>query len=1233
MGGAQPLAVTMCGGTALVAEVDPARIDKRLATRYLDLRLDGLDAAIDRALAARDAKEAVSIGVRANAVDLLERLLARGIVPDVLTDQTSAHDELNGYVPHGLPYEEALKLRTADPEAYRGRAIASMGAHVRAMLALKRRGAVTFDYGNNLRAGAVQAGVADAFEIVGFVPLYIRPLFCEGKGPFRWAALSGDPADIAATDRAILDLFPENAALRRWITLAGQRVAFQGLPARICWLGYGERAKAGLAFNELVRTGRVKAPIVIGRDHLDCGSVASPNRETEAMRDGSDAIADWPLLNAMLNTAAGATWVSIHHGGGVGIGYSLHAGMVVVADGTDAAAVRLAARPHDGPRDGRDPPRGRGVSRGHRLRREERHPRPDAPLSDRPRRRLALAAGAMAGLALVAAMALRLAPVGGDAVRAREDGFRAGAEQQLERDLADLRRTAERLQASRDFAAIVDGGGAEVRPARLFTLLGNALPPGRGWGAVFFDPAGRPVAWAGDAAGLEAERGAATSGVVVSYHVTRVFVGWVSPRGENGARGTLVVTRRYPTGIIRPDLIEYLGLPGGPSPLRLRLRSAESRDRLFTFFIEPPAPGVAADDVARRRALPAALVLGALAVALGVVARRPVTGLAAARFALLLGMPRGVSELFAPIPPGGSVLGLFSTPADVLLTGLLAAAAAGALARAASASRRLGSAALLAAPLACLPWLAGRWAGSERPGLFEGMSVVPAGAAAFAEQTGLIALSAAGLLAAGALLSRLLPRRRHGAIAALAVAVAGAAFLASGGPIAAPLGLASAVLAAAALAHRAVPSAREDLLARASTAVFVVGAATLLFGAGLADGGRRFVDRALLRAERAAAGDARRVGQRVDRAVGGAGRRPGPRALAARRGPDPQRRPRARPLGARRRRGLPGARRHAHDPQPARGDDVVVRRHASREPRAGRRAARVHPVRVSRRPSCTSRGRASRTGIRSCRGSRRATSRTAWRPSGWSGMRRAGRPARGARASSCRRPFSRRRAAGGRPSAWRTRPTARGGSTSRSAPDGFAGFAAPVNPPLTSAGEAVAAGEAALVLLVPVLFAFRPVPAGPARAAEVLRDVPRAARRARRALRRPAARRERRPRARGAREPRDARDRSSRARPRHGRAPRPPERRGGTRDLSGRGAEPRRGRHRHGSPALPRRHARRRLAGAARFRRRSRASVSRRRSRRASRRGARRPSAARRTSTPGRPPRRRGRRGPLPRRP
>ena len=342
MGGAQPMAATMCGGTALVAEVDGTRIDRRLATRYVDERVDDLDTGIDRALAARDRREARSFGVLSNAVDLLERLLARGLVPDLLTDQTSAHDELNGYVPHGLPYEDALRLRSVDPEAYRRRAIASMGAHVKAMLALKARGAVTFDYGNNLRAGAVKAGVTNAFDIAGFVPLYIRPLFCEGKGPFRWVALSGDPADIAETDREILRLFPGNAALKRWITLAGERVAFQGLPARICWLGYGERAQAGLAFNELVRAGRVKAPIVIGRDHLDCGSVASPNRETEAMADGSDAIADWPVLNALLNTASGATWVSFHHGGGVGIGYSLHAGMVVVADGTEEAAARLA---------------------------------------------------------------------------------------------------------------------------------------------------------------------------------------------------------------------------------------------------------------------------------------------------------------------------------------------------------------------------------------------------------------------------------------------------------------------------------------------------------------------------------------------------------------------------------------------------------------------------------------------------------------------------------------------------------------------------------------------------------------------------------------------------------------------------------------------------------------------------------------------------------------------------
>ena len=342
MGGAQPLAATMNGGAALVAEVDGHRIDRRLATRYLDHREDSVDRAIDRALDARDRGLAVSIGVRANAVELLERLLARDVRPDLVTDQTSAHDELDGYVPLLGPGEDADRLRKNDPALYVRRSYETMAAHVRALLEMKRRGAVVFDYGNNLRGQAKKAGVEDAFEIGGFVPLYIRPLFCEGKGPFRWAALSGDPRDIAATDRALLQLFPANAALARWLTLAAERVAFQGLPARICWLGYGERAKAGRVFNDLVRRGEVRAPIVIGRDHLDAGSVASPNRETEGMRDGSDAIADWPILNALVNTACGATWVSVHHGGGVGIGYSIHAGMVVVADGTEAAERRLA---------------------------------------------------------------------------------------------------------------------------------------------------------------------------------------------------------------------------------------------------------------------------------------------------------------------------------------------------------------------------------------------------------------------------------------------------------------------------------------------------------------------------------------------------------------------------------------------------------------------------------------------------------------------------------------------------------------------------------------------------------------------------------------------------------------------------------------------------------------------------------------------------------------------------
>jgi urocanate hydratase len=341
MGGAQPLAVTMNEGVCLVAEVDPTRIRRRLDTRYLDEAAPDLTSGVERALAARAAGRALSIAVEANAVDLLEQLVAREVTPDVLTDQTSAHDALHGYVPHGLALAEALALRESDPGGYVRRAMASMAAHVRAMLALQERGAVTFDYGNNLRGQALEAGVGEAFSIGGFVPLFIRPLFCHGKGPFRWAVLSGNPEDLRTTDEAILEAFPDDAALSRWIRMAQARVAFQGLPARICWLGYGERARAGLLFNELVASGRVEAPIVIGRDHLDCGSVASPNRETEGMRDGSDAIADWPVLNAMLNAVNGATWVSLHHGGGVGIGYSLHAGMVIVADGTAAAARRL----------------------------------------------------------------------------------------------------------------------------------------------------------------------------------------------------------------------------------------------------------------------------------------------------------------------------------------------------------------------------------------------------------------------------------------------------------------------------------------------------------------------------------------------------------------------------------------------------------------------------------------------------------------------------------------------------------------------------------------------------------------------------------------------------------------------------------------------------------------------------------------------------------------------------
>ena len=341
MGGAQPLATTMNGGTFLAAEIDPKRIKKRLETGYCDEISDNIDQAIDTAVEWKNSKTGKSIAVVANIVDLLERMIEKNIIPDLLTDQTSAHDPLIGYIPQELSLEEAGRLREENPEKYLQKSYSSMAKHVRAMLALKDKGAHTFDYGNNLRARAKEAGVENAFDFPGFVPAYVRPLFCEGKGPFRWAALSGDPKDIAETDKIILELFPEDKGLSRWINMAQERVQFQGLPARICWLGYGERARAGLAFNELVKSGKVKAPIVIGRDHLDAGSVASPNRETEGMKDGTDAVADWPILNALLNTAAGASWVSFHHGGGVGMGYSLHAGMVVVADGTDEAAERL----------------------------------------------------------------------------------------------------------------------------------------------------------------------------------------------------------------------------------------------------------------------------------------------------------------------------------------------------------------------------------------------------------------------------------------------------------------------------------------------------------------------------------------------------------------------------------------------------------------------------------------------------------------------------------------------------------------------------------------------------------------------------------------------------------------------------------------------------------------------------------------------------------------------------
>ena len=341
MGGAQPLAATMNGALFLGVDVDPARIEKRLKSGYCDKIAWSLDEALKLIDNARKDRRPISVGLVGNCADVLPEIVKRGIIPDVLTDQTSAHDALNGYVPHGISLEEALALRAKNPDDYIERSMHSMGIHVEAMLALQKKGAVTFDYGNNIRAQAKKAGIENAFDIPGFVPEYIRPLFCEGRGPFRWVALSGDPEDIARTDRLALDLFPKNQTLARWMKLAKERIQFQGLPARICWLGYGERAEFGVAMNELVKRGEIKAPIVIGRDHLDAGSVASPNRETEAMLDGSDAIADWPLLNALVNTAAGASWISIHNGGGVGIGYSQHAGMVVVADGTENSKRRL----------------------------------------------------------------------------------------------------------------------------------------------------------------------------------------------------------------------------------------------------------------------------------------------------------------------------------------------------------------------------------------------------------------------------------------------------------------------------------------------------------------------------------------------------------------------------------------------------------------------------------------------------------------------------------------------------------------------------------------------------------------------------------------------------------------------------------------------------------------------------------------------------------------------------
>lgn len=337
MGGAQPLAATMAGAVFLGADVDPERIKKRLETKYIDRMTESYDEAVQWIKEAMSEQKSLSVGIVSDAGDLLEKLLADNLIPDILTDQTSAHDPLNGYVPHDLNLREAEQLRKQDPKSYQEKSIQSMARHVDLMLKLKQKGAVTFDYGNNLREFALQGGIENAFDFPGFTPAYLRPLFCEGKGPFRWAALSGDPEDIYVTDRALMEAFPENKALINWLKMAQEKVAFQGLPCRICWLGMGEREKAGKIFNDLVRSGKVKAPIVIGRDHLDCGSVASPNRETEGMLDGSDAVSDWPLLNLMSNAVGGATWISFHHGGGVGIGYSQHAGMVVLADGTDRA--------------------------------------------------------------------------------------------------------------------------------------------------------------------------------------------------------------------------------------------------------------------------------------------------------------------------------------------------------------------------------------------------------------------------------------------------------------------------------------------------------------------------------------------------------------------------------------------------------------------------------------------------------------------------------------------------------------------------------------------------------------------------------------------------------------------------------------------------------------------------------------------------------------------------------